>query len=297
VQDRRAQAADEERPIRSRSLEAFVLDFAAMSEEKRRAFLRGIVESIPQDLFVDLLSAAPPGKLDYEHADIYMRATTGAERFRLRGCAKEPFTVAWIHEHVGAGDVLYDIGANVGVYSLVAAKNSRGGARVFSFEPSYMTVASLCANIMLNGLGDRVTPLPLALSDATGMTILSLRDVEPGAGRHTLGPDAPDEGPAVYRQPVLMFRLDDLVDSFGLPLPNHIKLDVDGGELAVLEGARQTLSSPALQSMLVEVSTSLSATVIELLEGCGLHLHSKVSVKNKAGEYAVWYGLFRRHIS
>ena len=120
------------------------------------------------------------------------------------------------------------------------------------------------------------------------------RDAEPGAARHVLGPGDPEEGPAVFRQPVMMFRLDDLIDSVRLPPPNHIKLDVDGGELAVLEGATRTLRSPSLKSILVEESTSLSAAVTAGLERHGLRLQSKISVKNKAGEHAVWYGVFSR---
>ena len=71
-------------------------------------------------------------------------------------------------------------------------------------------------------------------------------------------------------------------------------MDVDGGELAVLDGAARTLQSPSLRSVLVEVSTSLSAAVTAGLHRHGLRLQSKVSVKNKAGDYAVWYGVFGR---
>jgi FkbM family methyltransferase len=195
---------------------------------------------------------------------------------------------------VRAGDVFFDIGANIGVYSLVAAKQPGGPARVFSFEASYASIASLCSNIVLNQAAGQITPMPVALSDTTGMNVFSLRDVEPGAARHALGSEAPEDGPAVFQQPIMMFRLDDLIDQFRLPPPNHIKLDVDGGELAVLEGAARTLALPALRSILVEVSTSLSAAVTSALEKHGLTLQSKVSVRNKAGEYAVWYGLFGR---
>jgi FkbM family methyltransferase len=213
---------------------------------------------------------------------------------RVRGCAKEPFTVEWIHNRIGGGEVLYDIGANVGVYSLVAARKPNGAARVFCFEASYANVASLCANIILNNAGDLVTPLPVALAHSTGMNVLSLRDVKAGAARHALGDAPPEDGPTLYKQPVLTFRLDDAIDSFGLPLPNHIKLDVDGGELAVLEGAARTLASPTLRSILIEVTTSQSGAVTDVLERHGLRLDSKISVKNKAGEYGVWYGLFAR---
>jgi FkbM family methyltransferase len=291
-QERRAQSAGDERRVRR--LGSLMVDFSALDDNKRRAFLRGVVPSIPDDSFIELYNATPPRLLDYPHADIRLRVSSKSETFRLRACAKEPFTVEWIETHVAAGEVFYDIGANIGVYSLVAARKPGGAARVFSFEASYASVASLCANIVLNGVEADVTPMPVALSDRTAMNVLSLRDVEPGAARHVLGAGDPEEGPAVFRQPVMMFRLDDLIDSFRLPPPNHIKLDVDGGELAVLEGATRTLRSPSLRSILVEVSTALSAAVTTALERHGLRLESKVSVKNKAGDYAVWYGLFGR---
>ena len=292
--DQRARRAEAERITRRQRLDTLAADFSGLGEVERRNFLRAVIDSIPADSFIALHAATKPRRLDYDRADIYMRVTTKGEEFRLRACGKEPFTIEWIHNRIGAGDVLFDIGANVGAYSLVAAKKPGGGARVFSFEPSYASITSLCANVILNNLGDQVTPMPVALSDRTSMNVFSLRDLEPGSARHALGAGDTEEGPAVYQQPVMTFRLDDLVESFGLPRPNHIKLDVDGGELAVLDGASRTLSSPTLQSMLIEVSTSLSSAVTAALERHGLRLESKISVKNKAGEYAVWYGLFGR---
>ena len=70
---------------------------------------------------------------------------------------------------------------------------------------------------------------------------------------------------------------------------------MDGGELAVLDGAARTLASPSLRSMLVEVSASLSeAGDAACSARHGLRLESKIDVKNKAGEHLVWYGLFTR---
>jgi FkbM family methyltransferase len=192
------------------------------------------------------------------------------------------------------GDVFYDIGANVGAYSLVAVKKPGGGPRVFAFEPSYANVDSLCANIVLNDAADQITPIPFALSNADALTVFSLRALEPGSARHTLGDGPSEEGPTLYRQPVMTFRLDELIDRYGLPWPNHIKLDVDGGELAVLEGATRALASPALRSMLVEVSVSLSDDITAVLVKQGLALATKVDVRTKVGEQFVWYGLFTR---
>jgi FkbM family methyltransferase len=293
-QKRRAERAASEQVERQQRLESLVVDFRTLDDTRRRSFLRGVVDAIPADSFIELHAATPPRKLDYDRADIYLRAATKGETFRLHACAKEPFTVDWIHTRVGAGEVFYDIGANVGVYSLVAAKKPGGAARVFSFEASYANIASLCVNIRLNDVAGQITPMPIALSDRTAMNVFSLRDVDPGAARHALGYEPSEDGPTMFQQPVMTFRLDDVIEWFRLPHPNHIKLDVDGGELAVLEGASRTLASPALHSILVEVSASLSAAVTKVLDHHGLRLQSKISVKNNAGEYAVWYGLFGR---
>lgn len=288
----RQAAAEQARELRT--LPALVEGFHRLGEVDRRNFLRATFDAFPPLSYIELHGATRPRKLDYPHADIYMRVMTDAEEYRLRACAKEPFTVEWIHGRIGAGDVLYDIGANVGAYSLVAAKKPGGGARVFSFEPVYATVATLCANIVLNDAGGLVTPIPVALSGATGMSGFGLHNLEPGAARHVLGPGIPDDEPVLYRQPVMTFALDELVEFLHLPAPNHLKLDVDGGELAVLQGASETLSSAALRSLLVEVAMPDSDAVTAALERHGFRLASKVVNRTKTGEYAVWYGVFER---
>jgi FkbM family methyltransferase len=223
-----------------------------------------------------------------------MRVMTDAEEYRLRSCSKEPFTIEWIHRCIRGGDVFYDIGANVGAYSLVAAKKPGGGARVVAFEPVYATVATLCANIVLNDAAGSVTPIPVALSNTTGLVGFGLHNLEPGAARHVVGTRPPDDEPVLYEQPAMTFRLDDLVEHLRLPAPTHVKLDVDGAELAVLEGASAILASPTLQSMLVEVAVPESDAVTDVLERHGFRLESKVASPTNTGEYAVWYGVFER---
>ena len=271
--------------------------YRALDHHQRLYFGRAIADDTPGELVQPLLERVKPERLDYPHADIYLRVTSRTERNRLGACAKEPFTIRWIESSVRAGDVLYDIGANVGAYSLVAAKKPGGGARVFAFDPSYTNLASLCANILINDAVDQITPVPVALSRTSELSVFRLRTLEPGGARHTLGHEGTTDGPTLYAQPAMTFRLDDLVERFGLPLPNHVKLDVDGSELAVLEGAARTLASPSLRSMLVEVSTSMSAQVMQALEPLGLQLEAREHVRNRAGECLVWYGLFTRDMA
>jgi FkbM family methyltransferase len=290
---RRKKKQEERAPKRtSATWRQLVPAVRALSYEDRVRFGHAIFDQLPGEL---LLEHAKPERLDYPDAEIFLRVISKQERERLKACEKEPFTIDWIHRWIAAGDVLYDIGANVGAYSLIAVKKPSGAARVFAFEPSYPNVFSLCANIVMNDAANHITPIPFALAGSEGLTVFSLRAMEPGSARHTLGDGPSAEGRPLYRQPVVTFRLDDLVARFGLPLPNHIKLDVDGGELSLLEGAAAVLASPTLQTVLVEVNTAQSEAITSVLAAHGLALNTRINIQNKCGEYRVWYGLFTRN--
>ena len=178
----------------------------------RRAIGRG------RSRLAGALADATVGRLDYEGAEILLGVPSKSAQARLRGCAKEPWTVQWIEDWIRPDEVLYDIGANVGAYSLVAALSPAVRARVVALEPGYPTFAALSDNVVRNGAQDRVTALPVALGRSTTLEILHLRTLDAGAALHTLGGH---EGPsgAAYRQPVMTFRLDDLVERFGAAGP------------------------------------------------------------------------------
>lgn len=197
------------------------------------------------------------GRLDYLPADIRLGLDSTVELMRLNACTKEPDTVRWLERNMRAGDVLYDIGANVGAYSFVAHAIAGGRCRVIAFEPSFSTFAALCRNVALNGCGEEVTPLQVALSSSSGLQRFNYRRLDPGASQHSLGGDAAGGRPPVFVQSVITFRLDQLVREFELPPPNHIKIDVDGPELDVLRGAGALLANPGLRSILVEVDEAI----------------------------------------
>jgi FkbM family methyltransferase len=171
---------------------------------------------------------------------------------------KEPGTVAWIEEFA-PGDVLVDVGANVGVYSLCAARFR--GARVFAFEPESQNYAVLNENIYRNGLHDSVTAYCVALSDETGYRPLYLSEFQAGSSCHNLGePLNPDRVPmavVAFRQGSCVTTLDRLVAEGVVPPPQHVKIDVDGIEHKVVRGAARTLADARVKSALVEVNTKL----------------------------------------
>lgn len=234
-------------------------------------------------------------QLDFPECEIWIRASSSMERsWRARSCAKEPWTTDWLRTTVGAGDVLYDIGANVGTFSLIAARHCQ--ARVLAFEPGYSSFARLCDNIQLNGCQHMIVPVPIPLADTTGVFGFKYRSVDPGQSRHKLKADAwrfrgPTPDAARYEQPVLAMTLDDVISTFHLPAPHHLKIDVDGAEDRVVAGARRTLKSPALRSVLIEADKAKWAAVALLLEEAGLSLDKQI---NRDKPDAPEYGLFVR---
>ena len=219
-------------------------------------------------------SAAPETiRVDFPDAEIRLYAGTAIERQRAAVCAKEPWTVEWLEDAVAAGEVLYDIGANVGVFSLIAARQC--GATVVAFEPGYATFARLCENIQLNGCEAAIVPVPLPLAERTGLVKLRYRHLEAGQSRHSISRGNWHRGDTAaghYVQPICAVTLDMMVASFHLPAPHHMKIDVDGAELRVLQGAAVTLQSATLRTVLIEVDAGLWDAVHELLTAAGLEL-------------------------
>ena len=214
-------------------------------------------------------------KMDYRPHDVYLFADSHVEYItRRNSCKKEPETIEWIESYFKSGDVFYDIGANVGAYSLVADRHTKGGVKIYAFEPSFSTFAQLTRNVFLNSCQGRIVPLCVALSDRTDIIVLNYSDLAPGAALHALGRSVDNLGRAftpVFTQPIPSYRIDDLLELFRLEKPTHIKLDVDGIEWEILKGAERTLEDPGLKSILVEVEPSLdtSTRIVEYLQERG----------------------------
>lgn len=193
--------------------------------------------------------------LDYDRHPIRIGVSSPMEyHTRLHSCKKEPETIRWIEEALAPGDVLYDIGANVGTYTLVADAVWRERIRIVSIEPSPINFARLLRNLALNRCEERVTALPVALADRTGLLPFHCQNLTAGGSLHALGEARDHRGEPfipVATTSILSYDLDTLVEQFHLPEPTHLKLDVDGTELSILRGAPRTLR--AARSVLVEV--------------------------------------------
>lgn len=218
-------------------------------------------------------------RMDYERHEIYLHVDSLTEfETRLHSCAKEPDTVEWIERFMKPGDTFYDIGANVGAYSLIAAKYFEGRVKVYAFEPAFLNFTQLCRNLFLNRCQDSVVPLSVALSDKTSVDSFNYHDLIPGGSLHTLGEAIDYKGDRfepVLKQAILSFRIDDLIAQFNLPVPTHIKIDVDGIELSVLRGADQTLTDGTLRSIVVELEQGENERLIsDSLAAKGFQRHA-----------------------
>lgn len=220
-------------------------------------------------------------KIDYQRHDILLHVDSDIEYgVRLISCQKEPETIEWIETFFNEGDTFFDIGANVGAYSLVASKFCHDNIKVYSFEPGFMTFPQLCKNIIANGCMDSIVPLQVALSDKTALDVFNYHNLIPGGAIHVLGKPIDYKGDVfepVFKQPVLSLRIDDLIKHFQIPVPNHMKIDVDGIEFDVLRGADETLESPLVKSIILELEEGSkdAKTIIDYLAGKGLGFHSK----------------------
>lgn len=187
---------------------------------------------------------APVVSVETQRGTLQFRCGSAmAARHAVDFLRHEPETRRWIDDHLHSGNHLWDIGANIGHYSLYAALSPN--ITVTAFEPVAGTFAGLAANIALNGFSERIAPLCIALSDANGMAPIYLASAEPGMAMHALRAPANQQGAfvPVGLQLVPAMRGEDLARELGVQAPNHVKLDVDGHELAVLQGMGSLLDT------------------------------------------------------
>lgn len=181
------------------------------------------------------------------------------ERYRSDSLfTKEPETVFWIEDYLRAGEVFYDVGANIGLYSLFA--RAKKGVTVLAFEPFLKNYARLRDNLQLNSYSD-VKALNIALSDRCEIGRFYSFDTRSGASGGQINAPlnelkAPFE--AVDVQDVVTVSLDSLVEVFACASPRHIKVDVDGNEEKILAGMQKTLARGEVRSLLIEVNPQVS---------------------------------------
>jgi FkbM family methyltransferase len=202
---------------------------------------------------------------DLDPQGVRFEATNLAERGRIVARGYEPEYLKAMLDALRKDDVLYDIGANIGLVALHAARK----CQTVAFEPDPSFFARLQRNLELNPTL-RVDVLPIAISDTDGTATL----FTDGAGGNSPSLVHHGETNAVEVQAQ---RLDTLVANGESPPPTVLKLDIEGAEILALRGAEMVLQSPtAPRTLFLELHDSFlpafgssSDEVLELVRKTG----------------------------
>jgi FkbM family methyltransferase len=205
---------------------------------------------------------------------LLFRCQTETELWRARTAAtKEAGTVEWIAGTVKPGEVFCDIGANIGLYTLMAAAVVGERGRVYAFEPHAANFLSLMRNIVLNRMEQVVQPAACALHDRDGVFDFNYENLGAGSSMSQLAATRDGEEREfrpVVREAKLATSLDRIIESGSLQPPHHVKLDVDGNELLILRGMQRLLGGPMRpRTLQVEINQRYRAELLSFMDQCG----------------------------
>jgi FkbM family methyltransferase len=177
----------------------------------------------------------------------------------------EPHIPRAIHHYCKQGDVIYDIGANIGYHALLFALYVGADGQVFAFEPNPADNKSLRWNLSANGFTN-VEVIDMAVADTTGIVSFAVF-AEPGV--HHIASDHEPADASLISVPTI--TLDDFVYIRENPAPSFVKIDVEGSELHVLQGGSQMLREYQ-PVVIVEVWPETRHQVMEIMTDCGYHI-------------------------
>ncbi|MCB1948021.1 FkbM family methyltransferase [Nitrosomonas sp.] len=192
---------------------------------------------------------------------------------------KEPDTLDWL-DQFKPDTCYFDIGANIGQYSLYPAKKYGKSVQIFAFEPQSNNYYSLNKNIYINDLADNIVAYCVAVSGKTEFSKLYIPKFIPGGNRSQFGQEDVRNMkiPATHSQGMFGVTLDDLCSLWGFPYPNYMKIDVDGIEISILKGAVKVLSNPQLKSVIIELGTAKEQEeAVRLMNAAGFEIKHKTT--------------------
>ena len=177
------------------------------------------------------------------------------EEYRFKSLfTKEPETIFWIKK-IKKNEVLIDVGANIGIYSLFAGKNN---IKTFCIEPYKKNFKSLKRNIKLNKLKN-IFALNYAISDFVGKAFFN----NGGDSRFgATGGFVTKKKISKLDHPIKTITLDNLVEKFKIKDNFHIKIDIDKDLNILLKGFKNTVKNKNLKSVLIETENIKERTKV-----------------------------------
>jgi FkbM family methyltransferase len=184
-----------------------------------------------------------------------------------------------IASYLKPGMRVIDVGANVGLYSILASSIIGGSGAVWAFEPSGESYRRLLRNLELNGCS-QVHPFQIALSSEADKVLRLKSDSGYGDAYRYLAPAGQSEG-SVAGEEVRATTLDECAKEHGIRDVDLIKIDVEGGEHGVLRGASEVLSNNREVTIVFESEADWceragckQSDAFTLLRNAGFHLYA-----------------------
>lgn len=191
-----------------------------------------------------------------------------------RYSVKEPDTLDWI-DRFRPGSCYFDIGSNIGQFSLYPARKFGSAIQIHAFEPQSNNYHVLNKNIFRNHLKDNITAYCVAISGRSEFDRLYVPKFIPGGNRSQFAQEPLDtmKVPTSHVQGMFGVTLNDLCGTWGFPYPNYMKIDVDGMEIPILRAAGNVLKHANLRSVIVELGTDVEQQqAVAIMKEAGLEL-------------------------
>lgn len=210
-----------------------------------------------------IIKIACPNRLNLFRAESYL--------------TKEPDMINWINKFDDKV-IFLDVGANVGLYSIYAAK--RGAKKVISIEPESQNFGLLNKNVYLNKLSSKVIGLNIGFSDHNGIESLFIPKFLAGSALNNLG-DNVDYKKEIFseefKQSVVSFSIDSFLETYPELFPTHLKIDVDGIERKIINGAKKSLNDTRLREMVIELNTDFKEDmeIVDILKESGFDMKAR----------------------
>ena len=194
---------------------------------------------------------------------------------------KEPDSLKWI-DAMQPGGVFWDIGANIGTLSIYAA--ARGDLDVWAFEPAGVNYYNLVANCELNNATEHMHCFQLGFGNRNEIGNLHVSQLM-SAHSFTFAKSKKKKiHQKVFssRQTAMLWTVDALIERYGLPRPNYIKIDVPGLTIPILEGAERTLKRPDVKQLQIEVEEHGRGgrMIKSMLSAYGFHIVTRNMKRN-----------------
>jgi FkbM family methyltransferase len=177
------------------------------------------------------------------------------------------------------GDVFYDIGANIGVFSIQAARRVEPHGKVYAFEPHSANFARLVENVICNRLQGVVVSCNIPLHSREGFAYFLYESTTPGTANGQLSAiltAGDSRAPAMMSELKYATSIDRLIERGRIVPPHHVKIDIDGNELEVLQGMIRLLQSPQRpRTLQVELNGHRNEEIVTLMQGLGYRLNVK----------------------